>query len=78
MANWRIGGWSNRDGYGDLAHELVSALRRNCMTWSEGFLYTVATLEGGAAVSYLIHRQYRLAVIWACYALATAALGGMK
>ena len=41
------------------------------------FLYAVAALEVGAIGGYAYSGSYRLAFIWACYALATIALAGV-
>jgi hypothetical protein len=42
------------------------------------FPYAIATLEVGATLVYLYHREYRLALMWGCYAIATYAIGGAK
>lgn len=48
------------------------------MKWNLVFLLAVAALEGAAVIVYVLQGQYRLALIWACYGLATVALSGVK
>jgi hypothetical protein len=38
------------------------------------FPFTIAALDLGAAAVYLWNRQYALAVVWTCYAIAAFAL----
>ena len=42
------------------------------------FPYAVALLDLGAVAVYVHHRAWREAIIWFCYAVAAAALGGAK
>jgi hypothetical protein len=42
------------------------------------FPYAIAVLEVGATMVYLYHHQWRLALMWGCYAIATFAIGGVK
>lgn len=41
-------------------------------TW---LVYTLAILQGGVAIGALRHREWSLATVWVCYAIATIALG---
>lgn len=45
------------------------------MRW---FPYGVGLLELGAVAVYLYHGEYRLALVWGCYAVSAFALGGVK
>jgi uncharacterized membrane protein YjjB (DUF3815 family) len=39
------------------------------------FPYAVGLLDLGAAVVYLMNKEYALSITWACYAIAAVALG---
>lgn len=41
------------------------------------FPYCVGALDFAATIVYLTQREYRLAFVWFCYALATIALAGV-
>jgi hypothetical protein len=42
------------------------------------FPYAVAVLDLGAAAVYLYRGELRLALLWFCYGIASAALAGVK
>ncbi len=42
------------------------------------FPYIVGVLDLGAAVVYAFNREWRLALIWFLYGIASIALGGLK
>lgn len=42
------------------------------------FPYAVAVLELGAAAVYFYSREFKLGVVWTCYAASAALLGSMK
>ncbi len=48
------------------------------MTGARWFIYAVATLETGACLSYLLHGQYRLALVWAAIAVSNFAFAGVR
>ena len=48
------------------------------MTTASWFIYAVATLEGGACFSYIMQRQWRLAIVWAGISLSNFAFAGVR
>lgn len=48
------------------------------MNFMSVFPFAVGLLDLGAAVVYFIQKQYALAVVWFCYAIAAVALGMVK
>lgn len=42
------------------------------------FPYTIAVLDIGAAIVYCLNGQWRLALMWSCYAVATIAVAGIR
>jgi hypothetical protein len=42
------------------------------------FPYCVAVLEGAAALVYLYHHQWRLAIVWAGVSVANFAFAGVR
>ena len=48
------------------------------MSFMSVFPIAVAVLEVGAAVVYVINKEWALAVAWFCYAVAAVALGMVK
>lgn len=48
------------------------------MTFMAIFPYAVGVLDLGAALVYLLNRQWALAMTWLCYAIASVALGTIK
>ena len=48
------------------------------MIWIRFFPYAVASLQLTAALVYLWHREYRLAIIWGAVSLFNIAFAGIK
>lgn len=48
------------------------------MNWVRVFPYAVACLQVSAALVYLWHREWRLAIIWGAVALSNLAFAGIR